>query len=113
MLSLDQVRELSQDYNVIPISKRLFAGTETPLGIYQKLCDQRPNTFLLESAEQGVWGRYSFIGVRSRGQLIADETSVTWTSEHSALPAAIYPKIHLMPSKRCSPAGTLRRWISR
>ncbi len=50
MLSIDQVRELSQDYNVIPISKRLFAGTETPLGIYQKLCDQRPNTFLLESA---------------------------------------------------------------
>ncbi|MEY5024025.1 MAG: hypothetical protein RL569_938 [Actinomycetota bacterium] len=92
MLSLDQVRELSQNYNVIPISKRLFAGTETPLGIYQKLCDQRPNTFLLESAEQGVWGRYSFIGVRSRGQLIADETSVTWTSEHSALPAGNLPQ---------------------
>ena len=60
MLSLDQVRDLAKTYNVIPISKRLFAGTETPLGIYQKLCDQSANTFLLESAEQGVWGRYSF-----------------------------------------------------
>ncbi len=91
MLTLEQVRELSKTYNVIPISKRLFAGTETPLGIYQKLCDQRPNTFLLESAEQGVWGRYSFIGVRSRGQLVATEQEVQWLSEHPALPAGELP----------------------
>ena len=91
MLTLEQVRELSKSYNVIPISKRLFAGTETPLGIYQKLCDQRPNTFLLESAEQGVWGRYSFIGVRSRGQLVATEQEVQWLSEHPALPAGELP----------------------
>ncbi len=91
MLTLDQVRELAKNYNVIPISKRLFAGTETPLGIYQKLCDQRPNTFLLESAEQGVWGRYSFIGVRSRGQLVATEKSVQWISDSTALPAGELP----------------------
>lgn len=91
MLSLEQVRELSNTYNVIPISKRLFAGTETPLGIYQKLCNQSPNTFLLESAEQGVWGRYSFIGVRSRGQLVATEQEVQWLSEHPALPAGELP----------------------
>ena len=91
MLTLEQVRELSKSYNVIPISKRLFAGTETPLGIYQKFCDQRPNTFLLESAEQGVWGRYSFIGVRSRGQLVATEQEVQWLSEHPALPVGELP----------------------
>ncbi|NBU23247.1 MAG: anthranilate synthase component I, partial [Actinobacteria bacterium] len=70
MLSFQEVLELSKTYNVIPITKRLFASSETALGLYQKLCDTRPNTFLLESAEQGVWGRYSFIGVQSRGQLI-------------------------------------------
>lgn len=91
MLTLDQVRKLAKSYNVIPISKRLFAGTETPLGIYQKLCDKRPNTFLLESAEQGVWGRYSFIGVRSRGQLVATEDAVHWISEHPALPSGELP----------------------
>lgn len=72
MLTLEQVVELSKTYNVIPLTKRLFASTETPLGVYHKLCGSRPNTFLLESAEQGVWGRYSFIGVSSRGQLVAD-----------------------------------------
>ena len=86
MLSLDDVKELAKTYNVIPVTKRLFSGTETPLGIYQKLCEKRPNTFLLESAEQGVWGRYSFIGASSRGQLIADEEKATWISEFSALP---------------------------
>lgn len=80
-----EIKELAQNYNVIPVVRRLFSGTETPLGIYQKLCDQRPGTFLLESAEQGVWGRYSFIGVSSRGSLVAHETA-SWLSTAPALP---------------------------
>jgi len=73
MISFEQFCELAGQYNVIPVAKSLFASTETPLGVYQKLCSARPNTFLLESAEQGVWGRYSFIGVQSRGQLVAND----------------------------------------
>lgn len=91
MLTLEEVLELSKQFNVIPISRRLFAGTETPLGIYQKLCNEKPNTFLLESAEQGVWGRYSFIGVKSRGQLMATESTVAWNSKYSALPQGDLP----------------------
>lgn len=72
--------------NVIPVTRRLFSGTETPLGVYQKLCGTRPNTFLLESAEQGVWGRYSFVGVSSRGQLVSSQSVATWESEYPALP---------------------------
>lgn len=72
MISYQELVELSKHYNVVPIAKRLFASSETALGLYQKLCGNRPNTFLLESAEQGVWGRYSFIGVNSRGQLITE-----------------------------------------
>ena len=72
--------------NVIPVIRRLFSDTETPLGLYQKLCGTRPNTFLLESAEQGVWGRYSFVGVESRGQLVATASGVDWISDQPALP---------------------------
>ena len=85
-MELNELLELAKNYNVIPVVRRLFSGTETPLGIYQKLCGDRPGTFLLESAEQGVWGRYSFVGVGSRGSLMADETAY-WRSEHAALPA--------------------------
>ena len=74
--------------NVIPVIRRLFSDTETPLGLYQKLCGTRPNTFLLESAEQGVWGRYSFVGVRSRGLLVATASGVDWISSQPALPNA-------------------------
>ncbi|QKJ25292.1 chorismate-binding protein [Aquiluna borgnonia] len=91
MLSFEQVSELSASYNVIPLTNKLFSGTETPLGIYQKLCGERPNTFLLESAEQGVWARYSFIGVRSRGQLIASETRAHWNSSEVATPEGTLP----------------------
>ncbi|OYD09975.1 anthranilate synthase component I [Paludifilum halophilum] len=58
----DRVRELSRDYSTIPVLKTIFADTETPIRLYQRL-GNRPYSFLLESAEGGErWGRYSFIG---------------------------------------------------
>ena len=88
MISFEEFEVLAAQYNVIPVTKRLFAGSETPIGIYQKLADTRPDTFLLESAEQGVWGRYSFIGSESRGQLLATEDGVTWVGNSSPLPTS-------------------------
>ena len=85
MISFEEFSELSKHYNVIPIARALFSGTETPVGIYTKLCAERENTFLLESAEQGVWGRYSFVGVGSRGVLSAT-AHVSWESDAKALP---------------------------
>jgi anthranilate synthase component 1 len=85
VISLSEVEDLARTYNVIPVTKRLFAGTETPVGLYHKLCGRKPNTFLLESAEQGVWGRFSFIGVGNRGRLSATDVA-SWDSVHQALP---------------------------
>lgn len=86
MIDLITAKELSKKFNVIPVTRRLFGGDDTPLGLYQKLCKQNANTFLLESAEQGVWGRYSFIGVSSRGQLISESNKAVWRSNHPPLP---------------------------
>ena len=50
--------ELARDRRVIPVVRRLLADGETPLGIYRKLAQGQPGTFLLESAEHGgVWSR--------------------------------------------------------
>ena len=84
MISFSDVQELAREFNVIPVTKTLFGGAETPVGLYHKLCGARSNTFLLESAEQGVWGRFSFIGVGNRGQLSATSYA-RWASESSAL----------------------------
>lgn len=83
--TLDEVLELAQDHRVIPLIDTLFSGTETPLGIYEKLTGGAAGTFLLESAEHGVWSRYSFIGVRNRGTLTQTSNgSVKWLSESGA-----------------------------
>ncbi|MBU6144240.1 MAG: chorismate-binding protein [Acidobacteria bacterium] len=56
---------------VIPITLRIFGGNETPVGLFEKISAGKSGTFLLESAEQGVWSRYSFIGVSSRSNLVS------------------------------------------
>lgn len=73
-------------HRVIPVVREVFLDAETPVGIFRRVAldgdgTARPGTFLLESAQQGVWSRYSFVGVSSFGQLTADRGVVTWRSE--------------------------------
>jgi anthranilate synthase component 1 len=64
--SLDEVRALARDFNLIPLTQELIADCETPVSAFLKLRGDGP-AFLLESAEQGQrFGRYSFIGFRPR-----------------------------------------------
>ena len=68
-LNLEQATELAKKHRVVPVIQTLFSGSETPLSVFEKLAADKPGSFLLESAEQGVWARYSFIGVNNRGTL--------------------------------------------
>lgn len=78
-MDLFTFREYAKNYNVIPVTRKLLADDETPIGVYRKLAKLEPNTFLLESAEHGgVWSRYSFIGVRSEATLIERDGLVAW-----------------------------------
>jgi anthranilate synthase component I len=63
--SLGQVRALARDYNLIPLRETFIDDCQTPVSAFLKLRDQGP-AFLLESAEQGRVGRFSFIGYRPR-----------------------------------------------
>jgi anthranilate synthase component I len=76
---LASFRELARHRRVIPVTRRLLADGETPVGMYRKLAQERPGTFLLESAEHGrVWSRYSFVGVRSAAVLTERDGRATW-----------------------------------
>ncbi|MFI5755267.1 anthranilate synthase component I [Streptomyces sp. NPDC051569] len=78
-MDLDTFRKLAVDRRVIPVSRRLLADGDTPVGLYRKLAAERPGTFLLESAENGrSWSRYSFIGVRSAAMLTEREGRTHW-----------------------------------
>ena len=67
--SLDEVRSLAREYNVVPLRTTFIDDVETPVSAFLKLRGRTPEypAFLLESAERGqVVGRYSFIGLRPR-----------------------------------------------
>ncbi|MDQ6744847.1 MAG: chorismate-binding protein [Actinomycetota bacterium] len=83
--SLEQVRELAGQHNLIPLRATFIDDCQTPVSAFLKLREapddsraalsgeagsrargMREPCFLLESAEQGRVGRYSFIGFRPR-----------------------------------------------
>jgi anthranilate synthase component 1 len=75
--TLDQVRSLAGQGNLIPIYRELPADLETPVSVYLKLRDDSPS-FLLESVEKGEqMGRYSFIGVQAPLALLARGETVS------------------------------------
>jgi anthranilate synthase component I len=64
--SLDEVRELAREHNLVPLRHTLIADCETPVSAYLKLRGDGPS-FLLESADQGQRvGRWSFLGFQPR-----------------------------------------------
>jgi anthranilate synthase component 1 len=70
--SLERARELAAEGNVVPVRTRFVDDCETPVSAFLKLRAGEPEgapCFLLESAEQGQVGRYSFVGIRPRSML--------------------------------------------
>lgn len=79
-----------QNQRVVPVVQEVFTDLQSPLMIFQALAEGKEGSFLLESAEQGVWSRFSFVGVNVRGRLLQEHGGVVqWSSPSgaSALPA--------------------------
>ena len=61
--SLEEVKKLQSQGNVIPVYKSVIADLLTPVSAFLKLEKERPYAFLLESVEGGeTIARYSFLG---------------------------------------------------
>lgn len=77
--SLEEFRDLARTRRVVPITVRVLADAQTPIGLYRKLAHGEAGTFMLESAASGgIWSRYSFIGARSRATLTSRDGSAHW-----------------------------------
>ncbi|HSI79285.1 MAG TPA: anthranilate synthase component I [Solirubrobacterales bacterium] len=63
---LEGARAQAREANVIPVTRRFIDDLETPVSAFLKLRAALGGgpSFLLESAEQGRLGRYSFLGFR-------------------------------------------------
>src|SRR3954467_5164183 len=66
--TLEEATGLAQSANTPPVRMTFVDDCETPVSAFLKLRDSGP-CFLLESAEQGRLGRYSFLGFRPRAVL--------------------------------------------
>ncbi|MGH2916572.1 MAG: anthranilate synthase component I family protein [Solirubrobacteraceae bacterium] len=68
--SLEEVRELARDHNLIPVLQTFVDDCQTPVSAFLKLRGlpgfegQLGPSFLLESAQHGRVGRWSFVGYR-------------------------------------------------
>jgi anthranilate synthase component 1 len=61
--SCERIEELAKNYNIIPVSKEIYADITTPILLLRKLALISSRYYLLESVEGGEkWGRYSFLG---------------------------------------------------
>jgi anthranilate synthase component 1 len=63
--TLEEARALAREHNLVPLRETFIDDCQTPVSAFLKLRDDGPS-FLLESADQGRVGRYSFIGYRPR-----------------------------------------------
>ncbi|NLI58269.1 MAG: anthranilate synthase component I [Clostridium sp.] len=60
--SIEEVKKLTKDHNIIPISMEVYADMETPISLFKRF-ENSKYCFLLESVEGGEkWARYSIIG---------------------------------------------------
>lgn len=63
MPKYEEMKQLKERYQVIPLCKEIFADIVTPIMILRKIASSSKKYFLLESVTGGEkWGRYSFLG---------------------------------------------------
>jgi len=97
--TLDQVKELAKGNVLIPVSREVYADTETPISLFKRFEDSE-YCFLLESVENvEKWARYSFIGrnpfliVRSSGNTTTITDRNSGTREEEGNPIEILKKL--------------------
>jgi anthranilate synthase component 1 len=111
--SLEEARELAREGNVVPVRARLVDDCETPVSAFLKLRAGEPEgapCFLLESAEQGQLGRYSFVGLRPRALLRWSEGVLSEWSGDDLSPSSEPDSAAPAPDPYGAVAERLRRY---
>lgn len=68
----EEFQRLAEAHTLIPVTRRLLADLETPVGALLRLADNQSEAFLLESVEGGERiGRYTFIGIQPYQRIVA------------------------------------------
>ncbi|WP_061962029.1 anthranilate synthase component I [Demequina flava] len=80
--TLETFVELGRTHRVVPVVRKVLADGLTPIAVYRALAQERPGTFILESADpDGARGRFSFVGVNSRATLSVRGDDASWSGD--------------------------------
>ncbi|MCL2690590.1 MAG: anthranilate synthase component I family protein [Chitinispirillia bacterium] len=61
--NLEETKNISDKYNIIPISSEIYSDEITPITLLKKLKKVSKHCFILESVDDAKkWGRYTFLG---------------------------------------------------
>lgn len=80
--SLEQVAELSKEYNKIPVSLEIYMDFHTPIAVLSTIREKYKEYFLLESIEGGEkWARYTFLGFNPKELFYVKEGKTFYKTE--------------------------------
>lgn len=93
MTTREEFRALAAEHRVVPVVYKVLADGLSTLNTYRVLAEDRPGTFLFESAPSGKsWSRWSIIGTGARAALVAKGKDARWIGQAPEdLPAAEDP----------------------
>ncbi|MCH5267312.1 MAG: anthranilate synthase component I [Lachnospiraceae bacterium] len=78
MITLEQAKEISKGYKVVPISMEILSDMKTPMQVLQILKGVSRHCYMLESVEnQEVWGRYTFLGYDPKLEITCTNGTMT------------------------------------
>ena len=76
--SLEEVKKYLEEYDTVPVFHELLTDSITPIHIFNALKDRSENCFILESVDNGTqWGRYSFIGINPKVEIVVRNKEAT------------------------------------
>ncbi|MGO1397507.1 MAG: anthranilate synthase component I [Brevibacterium yomogidense] len=102
----EEFRARGSHHRIVPVHTTVLADTETPLTLYRRLAEGRPGGFLLESASQDRWSRYSFVGRGPIATLTEVEGEAVWLGTPPAgLPTGGDPHAALAEALRVLATG--------
>ena len=90
--SCDDIMELSNTYNIIPLCKEIYADIVTPITLLRRIAAISTRYYLLESIEGNEkWSRYSFLGYDPILRATCKDHTVT-ISAHGSLNSRLLEK---------------------
>lgn len=76
--TLDEFIELGAASRVVSVCAKIQADQFTPIALFQRLCADSSDSFLLESVEQTQHSRWTFVGVHCAARLVVNHGQATW-----------------------------------